>query len=222
MVVVEVIFSGNNPIAAAKVLQLCPTLCDSIDSSPPGSSVHGIFPGKSTGVGCHCLLQIIQFCAFSPNLRGYYEDLGFCPYLGVCTGRVYTPAVRLWISSCCIVSHVLLVYVHQGVSFCVPVFPCLSIHFSLSLPFFISLSLLLSLLICLSSSLLYNWSHINPNCIFYFFCIFYYELHALYSLTCPVPNLKCKRTKCSMASSKSLSLLLPLAFDLINVLFLSS
>ena len=28
--------------AAAKSLQSCPTLCDGIDSSPPGSSVHGI------------------------------------------------------------------------------------------------------------------------------------------------------------------------------------
>ena len=86
---------------AAKSLQLCPTLYDPIDSSPPGSSVPGIlqartlewvaisfskawkwsrsvvsdpprphglqptrllhpwdFPGKSTGVGCHCLLQV--------------------------------------------------------------------------------------------------------------------------------------------------------------------
>ena len=29
--------------AAAKSLQSCPTLCNPIDSSPPGSSVHGIF-----------------------------------------------------------------------------------------------------------------------------------------------------------------------------------
>ena len=29
--------------AAAKLLQLCLTLCDPIDGSPPGSSVHGIF-----------------------------------------------------------------------------------------------------------------------------------------------------------------------------------
>ena len=90
--------------AAAKSLQSCPTLCDPIDGSPPGSPVPGIlqprtlewvaisfssawkwklnvkllscaqllatpwtaatrllrpwdFPGKSTGVGCHCLLQ---------------------------------------------------------------------------------------------------------------------------------------------------------------------
>ena len=28
--------------AAAELLQLCPTLCDPVDSSPPGSSVHGI------------------------------------------------------------------------------------------------------------------------------------------------------------------------------------
>ena len=28
--------------AADKSLQSCPTLCDPIDSSPPGSSVHGI------------------------------------------------------------------------------------------------------------------------------------------------------------------------------------
>ena len=88
--------------AAAKSLQSCPTLCDPIDGSPPGSPIPGIlqartvewlpfpspmhesekwkwsrwvvsnssqphglwptrllhpwdFPGKSTGVGCHCL-----------------------------------------------------------------------------------------------------------------------------------------------------------------------
>ena len=28
--------------AAAKLLRSCPTLCDPIDGSPPGSSVHGI------------------------------------------------------------------------------------------------------------------------------------------------------------------------------------
>ena len=28
-----------------------------MDSSPPGSSVHGDSPGKNTGVGCHALLQ---------------------------------------------------------------------------------------------------------------------------------------------------------------------
>ena len=40
-----------------QVAQSCPTLCDSIDCSPPGSSVHGDSPGKKTGVECHSLLQ---------------------------------------------------------------------------------------------------------------------------------------------------------------------
>ena len=33
--------------AAAKSLQSCPTLCDPIDSSPPGSSIHGIFQART-------------------------------------------------------------------------------------------------------------------------------------------------------------------------------
>ena len=32
--------------AAAKSLQLCPTLCDPMDYSLPGSSVHGIFQAR--------------------------------------------------------------------------------------------------------------------------------------------------------------------------------
>ena len=41
--------------AAAKSLQSCPTLCDSIDGSPPGSRPWDSL-GKNTGVGCHSLL----------------------------------------------------------------------------------------------------------------------------------------------------------------------
>ena len=33
--------------AAAKSLQLCPTLCDSIDGSPPGSSVPGTLQART-------------------------------------------------------------------------------------------------------------------------------------------------------------------------------
>ena len=39
------------------ITELCPTLCDSMDCSPPGSSVQGETPGKNTTVGCHGLLQ---------------------------------------------------------------------------------------------------------------------------------------------------------------------
>ena len=35
---------------------MCPTLCDPMDCSLPGFSTWD-FPGNSTGVGCHCLLQ---------------------------------------------------------------------------------------------------------------------------------------------------------------------
>jgi len=44
-------------LACAQSLQWCPTLCDPVDCSPPGSSAHGDSPGENTGVGCHCLLQ---------------------------------------------------------------------------------------------------------------------------------------------------------------------
>ena len=37
------------------VVQLC--LCDPMDYSPPGSSVHGDSPGKNTGVDCYALHQ---------------------------------------------------------------------------------------------------------------------------------------------------------------------
>ena len=41
----------------SEVAQLCPTLCNCMDCSLQHSSIH--FPGKSTGVGCHFLLQRI-------------------------------------------------------------------------------------------------------------------------------------------------------------------
>ena len=39
------------------VVQSCPSPCDSMDCSPPDSSVHGDSPGKNIGVGCQALLQ---------------------------------------------------------------------------------------------------------------------------------------------------------------------
>ena len=46
--------------ATAKSLQSCPTLCDPIDSSPPGSPTPWDSPGKNTVVGCHFLLQCMK------------------------------------------------------------------------------------------------------------------------------------------------------------------
>ena len=41
------------------VIQSSPTICDPMDYSLPGSSVHGDSPGKNTvaGAGCHALFQ---------------------------------------------------------------------------------------------------------------------------------------------------------------------
>ena len=48
------------PAAAAKSLQSCPTLCNPIDGSPPGSRRPWDSPGKNTGVGCYFLLQCME------------------------------------------------------------------------------------------------------------------------------------------------------------------
>ena len=59
--------------AAAKSRQLCPTLCDPIDGSPPGSCPWDS-PGKNTGVGCHFLLQCMK-------VKSESEDTQQCPTL---------------------------------------------------------------------------------------------------------------------------------------------
>ena len=41
--------SNSNAAAAAKSLQSCPTLCDPIDGSPPGSPVPGILQARTLG-----------------------------------------------------------------------------------------------------------------------------------------------------------------------------
>ena len=45
------------PPCGVLVAQVCLTLWDPMDCSPPDSSVHGDSPVKNTGVDCHFLLQ---------------------------------------------------------------------------------------------------------------------------------------------------------------------
>ena len=53
----------------AKSLQSCLSLCNPMDCSPLGSSVHEDSPGKNTGVGCHGILQgIFQTQELNPCL----------------------------------------------------------------------------------------------------------------------------------------------------------
>ena len=46
-VMVSMGFPGDAAAAAAKSLQSCPTLCDPIDGSPPGSPVPGILQART-------------------------------------------------------------------------------------------------------------------------------------------------------------------------------
>ena len=69
-----------------KSLQLCPTLCDPMDCSPPGSSV--LFPGKNTGVSCHFLLQGI-FPKQGSNSRLLHWQVESSPP----PGRPYYPSL---------------------------------------------------------------------------------------------------------------------------------
>ena len=59
------------------VTQSCLTLCNPMNCSLPGSSVHGDSPGKNTGVGCHALFQ------------GIFPTQGLNPGLPHCRGMLY-------------------------------------------------------------------------------------------------------------------------------------
>ena len=77
------------------VTQSCPTLCNPMDCSPPGSSVH-IIPsqGKNTGMGSHSLLQgIFLTQALNPGLLHCRQILYRLSYQG-------SPALRKTINIC--------------------------------------------------------------------------------------------------------------------------
>ena len=46
-----------SPVRESEVAQLCPTLSDPMDWQPTRLLCPWDFPGKSAGVGCHCILQ---------------------------------------------------------------------------------------------------------------------------------------------------------------------
>ena len=66
-----------------EVAQSCLTLCDPMDCSPPGSSIHGIFSGNKTGVGCHFLLHgIFPIQGSNPGLLHCRQTLYFLSHQG--------------------------------------------------------------------------------------------------------------------------------------------
>ena len=60
--------------ATAKSLQSCLTLCDPIDSSPPGPAIPGILQARTLELGCRFLLQCMK-------VKSETEGAQSCPTL---------------------------------------------------------------------------------------------------------------------------------------------
>ena len=80
---------------ACLVTQSCPTFCDPMDCSPPGSFVHGDSPGKYTEVSCRALLQGI-FPTQGSNL-GLLHCRWFCYHLSLQGSPSYV--MGIWYTS---------------------------------------------------------------------------------------------------------------------------
>ena len=74
------------------VAQSCPTLCDSMACSQPGSSVPGDSPGKNTRVGCHALLQRIF------PIQGFKPGLLYCRWILYCLSHQRSPWILEWVA----------------------------------------------------------------------------------------------------------------------------
>ena len=83
--------TNNSPLVCfVLVTQLCLTLCDPMDCSPPGSSVHGILQARILEwVGCHSLLQGI-FPTQGLNL-GFLH----CRQILYCLSHQQSPTLKL-------------------------------------------------------------------------------------------------------------------------------
>ena len=86
--------------AAAKSLQSCPTLCDPIDGSPPGSPVPGILQAR-TRVGCHFLLQCMKGKSESEVAQSCptLSDPVDCSLPGSSSHRILQARVLEWVAS---------------------------------------------------------------------------------------------------------------------------
>ena len=72
-----------NHRCCGKSFQSCLTLCDPMDCSLPGCSVHGDSPGKNTRVGCRALLQgIFPTHGLNPSLLYCRQILYYLSHQG--------------------------------------------------------------------------------------------------------------------------------------------
>ena len=82
-------FRSPNITAAAKSLQSCPTLCDPIDGSPPGSPVPGILQART--------LEWVAICLWDSCILFYTTVHSFCSWwaLGLPAIRVHRNSVAV-------------------------------------------------------------------------------------------------------------------------------
>ena len=68
-------YKTKHTLTTCICIQSCPTLCNLMDCSPPGSSVHWDFSGKNIGMGCHFLLKgIFPTQGSNPHLLHWQMD----------------------------------------------------------------------------------------------------------------------------------------------------
>ena len=86
--------------AAAKSLQLCPTLCDPIGGSASVSPHPWDSPGKNTGVGCHFLLQCVKVKSESEVARSCLtlSDPMDCSLPGSSVHGIFQARVLEWVA----------------------------------------------------------------------------------------------------------------------------
>ena len=86
--------------ATAKSLQLCPTLCDPIEGSPPWLRLPWDSPGKNTGVGCYFLLQCMKVKSESEVAQSCptLSDLMDCSLPGSSVHGIFQARVLEWVA----------------------------------------------------------------------------------------------------------------------------
>ena len=105
------------------VVQSCPTTCDPMDGSPPGSSVHGDSPDQNTGMGCHALLQGISLTQGSnPVLPHCKRFLYHLSHQGSPGNYIY------YIITICMFVHLIYIYMYIYIHICIWVSKCVYMY----------------------------------------------------------------------------------------------
>ena len=88
-------------------------LCDPMDHSPPGSSVHGDSPSKNPGVGCQALLQGFFL------IQGLNPGLPHCRWILYSLSHEGSPRKLEWITSLCLLQGIFPIQEsNQGLPHC--------------------------------------------------------------------------------------------------------